>query len=211
MGIRVLLADDHPIVRNGLLSLLENQPYIDSITDVGDGLQALRILQTQPIELGIIDISMPGMDGLTLIQQAKKDTPNTLFIVLTLHDDTNLVEKAFEYGASGYLLKEDTHAEILDCIKVVSGGRRYLSSSILSVEEISSFTEKRKRVLLTPTEEKVVDLVADYKTSREIARLLDITIRTVQNHRANIVRKLDLSGSNALLRYAVIYHANYIA
>lgn len=200
---QILVADDHPIVRSGIIHLLE-QYYRDcEVTAVSDGEQALVALSKTEFDLAILDISMPGIDGLRLVNHISQNHRNTISVLLTFHDDQAYIDKAFEYGARGYLLKEDAEENILECIDKVKCGERYLSHTLVTPALSTSSMPKDSTAELTPTELKIIGLVADYKTSKEISSALCVTVRTVQNHRANIVRKLDLSGSNALLKYAV--------
>lgn len=210
MVTRVLIADDHPIVRTGIVHLLSNYNDQYIMSCVSDGEQALQALATAHHELAIVDISMPKIDGLLLVKIISEMYPNTTSIVLTLHDDQVYIDKAFEYGAKGYLLKEDADENIIECINRVRGGFRYLSRTLITLSSDGAAQSIDIEAPLTRSELKIIELVAAYKTSREISTALSVTVRTVQNHRANIVRKLNLSGSNALLKYAIGYqHLNH--
>lgn len=204
---RLVIADDHPIFRRGLCDVLENSRRFQCVGEAGDGPTALKHINEFHPDIAIVDIGMPQLDGLQVIAQARRRPDSPRFVVLTLHDDPALIERAFEEGASGYLLKEDAEAELLVCLDRVLTGRRYLSRSL--VKDSDSPPESNEEAVrgLTAAERRVLDLVGDYRTSGEIGELLNISIRTVQNHRAHIVKKLGLHGPNALLRFAARYRA----
>lgn len=204
---RVVIADDHPIFRRGLCDVLEGARRFHCVGEAGDGPTALRLIIELTPDIAIVDIGMPRLDGLQVIAQAKRRPDAPQFVVLTLHDDPVLIERAFEEGASGYLLKEDAEAELLTCLDRVLTGRRYLSHSLVRDSGDGPHTPDEALRQLTAAERRVLDLVGDYRTSGEIGELLNISRRTVQNHRAHIVKKLGLRGPNALLRFAARHRA----
>ena len=198
MTIRVLIADDHPLFRRGVRDLLETEGY--HCIEATDGCEALDKIREEPPHIAVLDLSMPKRDGLDVLTQAVHRSSATRFIILTLHDDIHLIERAFDLGASAYLLKEDAEDELLKCLATVHTGQRYLSHTIAF--NPGSHSAKRPSTL-TPAEQRIVKLVGEYKTSREIAELLNISVRTVQNHRSHITEKLGLRGRHALLHFAV--------
>ena len=198
MNQTVLIADDHPIFRVGLRHILQQEKRYECY-EVGDGDQAIDfILQHQP-DLVIVDINMPGVGGLEVIERTIDSSTHTLFSVLTVYDDYHLMERAFDLGAAAYLLKEDAETELLNCLQSITHTQRYLSGSMARISRDSAAFTRIDR--LTPSEQRILDLVGQFKTSREIASDLNISIRTVQNHRNNITQKLGLQGNNALLHY----------
>jgi len=195
----ILIADDHPIFRLGLLHLLRDH----QCHEVTDGEQAAHFIQQHQPDLALLDINMPKIKGLDVLAQARSTSPNTQCIILTMYDDFKLIEHAFDMGALGYLLKEDAESELHECLKTVQSGHRYLSNSIFSPTDNKLLKQQTSLTTLTPAEQRIMQLVAQFKTSREIADELGISIRTVQNHRSHISDKLGLKGSNALLGYVV--------
>lgn len=200
MAKTVLIADDHPIFRVGLHHILQQENHFNCL-EVSDGDQAItQILEHQP-DFAILDINMPGKGGLDVIQNTIHKVPSTRFIVLTVYDDYRLMERAFDLGAQAYLLKEDAETELLQCLKHLENTQRYLSQSM--TRQVNHLPQQRIHDQLTPAEKRILHLVGQFKTSREIADSLNISIRTVQNHRNHIVQKLDLQGNNALLHFAL--------
>ncbi len=199
MTIRVLIADDHPLFRRGVRDLLETDGY--HCIEATDGCEALDKIRVEHPDIAVLDLSMPKRDGLDVLTQALHRSSATRFVILTLHDDIHLVERAFDLGASAYLLKEDAEDELLKCLSTIHAGQRYLSHSIAINPRSHHGIEQSPN--LTPAEQRIVRLVGEYKTSREIAELLNISVRTVQNHRSHITEKLGLHGRHALLHFAV--------
>lgn len=203
MGLRILIVDDHPIVRHGLFSLLSKQPFVENVNGCGDAETAFEILESCTIDLAIVDISLPGMNGIELIRSARQSNIATAFVILSFYNDQEFIDTAFESGAMGYILKEDTESDIHQCIDCVSAGQRYLSKSITLSDTSHLDNGDNKLKSLTHMEVKILSLVGQYLTSKEIAIQLNVTVKTVQNHRSNIVNKLGLSGSNALLQFSI--------
>ncbi|MEM9066967.1 MAG: response regulator transcription factor [Myxococcota bacterium] len=188
---RVLLADDHPIVRHGLRSVIAETADMRVAVEVERGDEVLRGLAG--IDVAVLDISIPGKGGLTLLKEWPIDGPPV--VMLTMHHD--YVRAALELGARGYLVKEDATAEIVDCLRSVLAGEVYVSQSVR--QPAASLAD------LTEAERRVLRLVAKHQTSREIADALGIQLRTVQNHRANVVAKLGLRGPGALLQFVLAH------
>jgi len=203
MKKRILIADDHPVFRVGLIHILEQQQDCDFL-EAGDGSQAIVLIEQWQPDLALLDLSMPKVGGLEVLAQARDRSPATHFVILTLYDDHKLIERAFDLGADGYLLKEDAEDELLYCLQTVQAGYRYLSDSVFLPAPGNAETDIQQQLQqLTPAELRIARLVGQFKTSREIAHQLGISIRTVQNHRSHIAEKLGLSGSNALLQFSV--------
>ncbi len=199
----ILVADDHPIYRVGLLHILNREKQYFCIKAC-DGREAIEKITADKPDIALLDIKMPHAGGLDVLEQTIAQSPQTRFVILTMYDDSKLIEKAFDLGASAYLLKEDAESELIHCLKNVCAGRRYLSDAIARINS-SATTDDEKIASLTPAELQIAELVGEFKTSREIAELQNISIRTVQNHRNHIVDKLGLKSSNALLHFAVKY------
>ncbi len=206
--LEVVIADDHPIFLAGLVRILEDEPAIEIIGETGNGEEALNLIQTLKPVLAILDISMPGKSGLEIVQESLAQSQDTAFIILTMYREEEYFNHALDCGVKGYLLKENASGELLNCIKSVVGGHHYVSP-VLSEYLIKRTTQTQLSPSdsllskLTQMEERVLQLIAENKTSKEIADELFISHRTVQNHRTNICNKLDLKGHNRLLQFAL--------
>ena len=207
--IRILIADDHPIFRKGLRQSLEETEGLSVIGEAGDGKAALEMLRTLKPDVAILDISMPVMDGFAIAGEIAKHSINVKLIFLTGHQDESLFDAAMELGVRGYVLKESSMAEISACVEAVFAGKHYTSPALTSIlvsrGRRSAASQKPSLKDLTPTERRVLKLIADYKTSREIAEELFISYHTVETHRRNICDKLDLHGSHALMKFALAH------
>ncbi len=200
----ILIADDHPVYRIGLVHILQQQ-FDCHCLQANDGKQAIELISRHQPHIALLDLNMPKAGGMEVLKQTRVRSPATRFIILTMYDDFKLIERAFDLGADGYLLKEDAEEELLYCLQTVQAGHRYLSDSIfLSTASATPEQNIEQRLeQLTPAELRIARLVGQFKTSREIAEKLGVSIRTVQNHRSHIADKLGLSGNNALLHFAV--------
>ena len=207
--IRLLIADDHPIVRQGMRQIIETDPALKIVAEVGDGAAALEQIRQTGAEIAILDMNMPQQDGLAVLREVRRAGLPTAVIFLTMHNDEATFNLALDAGAQGYVLKESAIAEIITCIKTVHAGHHYISPALTiylvkrSQRAASSAGETSPVQQLTATERRVLKLLAAYKTSQEIADELCISVRTVNNHRAHIAEKLRLQGSHALLKFAV--------
>ncbi|MEZ4221630.1 MAG: response regulator transcription factor [Polyangiaceae bacterium] len=201
MQYAVLIADDHPIFRRGLREVIEADGAFEVVAEVGDGATALEKLRQLAPRLAVLDISLPGLDGLDLLTAMRGWPHRPDAVMLTMFDDH--AQAAFRLGAKGYILKESAEDELCHCLHAVLAGERYAGSGV-DPKFVGSISPSSVD-LLSPTERRVVKLLAERKTSREIASLLKVSTRTVQNHRAAAVRKLQLSGSHALLEFALRY------
>jgi len=204
----ILIADDHEIIRAGLGQILQDRT--DHTIEVADnGVKALQLIRKVKPTIAILDIDMPEITGLEVAQVVHNEGLSVDIIFLTLYRDESLFNQAMDIGVKGYVLKENTVAEIVRCVQVVSEGKHYLSP------EISDFLIRRNTNLLSPasdskglnslskTERKILKMVSSLKTNQTIAEDLHVSIRTVQNHRKNICQKLGLKGAHALLKFAI--------
>lgn len=206
--IKIVLADDHPIVCQGLRALLESASY-QVVGEAHDGLTAVRLVEEHKPDLLIIDIMMPGLNGLEVTRRVKERlSPRTRVIMLSMHAAEPYVLQALRYGASGYVLKDAIAEELRRAVSTVLSGRRYLSSQI-SEAVIDALLEKLSESspdpyeTLTTREREVLHLAAAGLTSAAIAKKLGISPRTVEIHRANLMRKLNLSSQAELIKYAL--------
>lgn len=202
----ILIADDHPIFRRGLFDIIEESEQFHVIAEVDDGEKALLALRdTQPV-IAILDIAMPILGGLDVLAKTLHWGVRPIFVILTMYNDEIYLRKALEFGALGYLLKDNAESELIACLQDVLTGKQYISPGMCQVLTELPASSANSLDQLTPTERKIVLLIADYKTSHDIAELLCISIRTVEKHRANICLKLDLHGHNALIKFATQQH-----
>ncbi|MBS1793298.1 MAG: response regulator transcription factor [Acidobacteria bacterium] len=206
--IKIVLADDHPIVRQGLRQLIEKDEKLAIVAEAENGEEALRLIAAHVPDVAVLDIDMPQMDGFAVARRLRRENSRVEIVFLTMHSENEVFQKALDLGAKGYVLKDSAVADIVNSIKSVAAGRPYISSSLsgLLFDRLnqSGKSERTGLDLLSPTERRILRMIADEKTSREIADELFISHRTVETHRANIARKLELHGSLALVKYAVL-------
>jgi DNA-binding NarL/FixJ family response regulator len=208
-NLQVLIADDHPIFRKGLIQAIHVERSIEIIGEAGDGLQALQLATELKPDIIILDIEMPSMNGLQVTEEIIQRRLPVDIIILTAYKEEDIFNEAMDLGVKGYVLKESAVNEIVNSIKTVASGRYFISSSIsdflISRSDRTKVLLKKKPQLdhLTLTERKVLRLISEHKTSKEIGTELNSSYRTVENHRANICAKLEIHGSHALLKFAI--------
>jgi two-component system response regulator NreC len=207
--LRVLLADDHGIVRRGLRSLLESEPGVEVIGEAVDGMEALRLCTKAPPDVLILDIGMPKMNGIEVAARVQKlDSPPTV-IVLSMHADESYIIRALAAGARGYLLKDATDEDLLPALRSVAAGRTFFSPSVTGVLMEDYVRQLQARGLtdtyhlLTDREKEVLQLLAEGRSNKEVAMLLDLGVSTVETHRSNLMQKLDLHNTAEIVLYAV--------
>lgn len=207
---KILLADDHALFREGLKRILAEERDLEVIGEVADGLALLQVFNTITPDMVILDISMPNIRGIEAIREIKTFHPGLKILVLTMHRDVEYLHQAISSGAHGYLLKEDADRELFSAINKVKQGKIYISPKLSECMtedwakihrgeyELSSEAES-----LTTREREVLKLVAEGKSSREVASLLNISIRTVEHHRAHVMGKLNCKNIAELIKYAI--------
>lgn len=204
----ILLADDHTIVRQGLRALLESDPHFRLVGEAGDGIEAVRMAERLKPDILITDVMMPGLNGLEVTRQVSKSVPRTRIIILSMYTNDAYVLEALKNGASGYVLKDSHASDLIEAVREVAAGRRYLSAP-LSERALDLYVKKLEDVpedpydLLTTREREVLQMVVDGRTSTEIAERLFISPRTAEGHRANLMRKLGLQNQTDLIRFAI--------
>ena len=211
MSIRVILADDHPVVRDGLrLTIERSGKNIVVVGEAGDGREVLKLARSQPADVFILDIIMPNLNGIDTTRELRKRFPTVKVIILSLHDTQALVEEALAAGARGYLTKEMATRNVVDAVTEVQAGRYYLCPMVarFMVEAgLKGTPGLRKRgevpVALTGQERKVLQLVAEGQSTKEIATLLDLSFHTIRAHRNNLMAKLNLHKQSDLVHYAI--------
>jgi DNA-binding NarL/FixJ family response regulator len=205
--IRVVLADDHPVVRKGIQAMLSLEPDMEIIGEAGDGPEALNIVARLRPDILVLDLSMKGLNGLEVTRRLTKDNPETHIIIHSIHNNECYVLDALKYGARAYILKENTDEDLIPAIREVNCGRRYLSR-LLFERAIEAYTQKTgfkpadDFVQLSRREKEILLLVIQGLYSSQIAGRLLISPRTVEKHRANAMRKLGLHSQAELIRYA---------
>ena len=203
---RVLLADDHTLVRAGVRRILEAQAGFAVVGEVADGHAALAALKNQPADVLVLDLTMPGGDGFDVLRRAKTIRPELKVLVLTMHASPEYVSRAVREGADGYLLKDSAVQDLVAAIQAVMAGREYYSPPVqreLSAMVRGTTGGKRRIEPITDREREVLKLVAEGLSTKEIATRLDISTRTVETHRANLMRKLGLHSVARLTQYAI--------
>lgn len=203
--IKIIIADDHPLVRQGLRQAIEIETNFRVVAEAGDGLSALDLIETHQPRIVVLDVDMPALDGFGVAHEIKRRELNIPVVFLTFHGEEEYLNEALEAGAKGYLLKDNAITDVIACLKAVIAGQTYISPTLSSYlikraktsSPVSSFDQ------LSPTERQILKLLAEYKTSKEIAREIGISPHTVSTHRANISLKLDLHGSHALMKFAL--------
>lgn len=208
MGVRIVLADDHPIVRQGMRHLLETQKDLEIIGEAEDGLQTVRLVDELKPDILIVDMMMPGLNGLEALRQVKKLAPKTHVIILSMQSADSYVLEAVKGGASGYILKETGPSELIQAIHKVIAGETFLSPK-LSERLSAGFVESGDDTLrdpyelLTTREREILQMAAEGMSSTEMGEKLVISPRTVETHRSRLMRKLGLRNQTELVRYAL--------
>ncbi len=209
--IRIVIADDHPVVRQGLRQMIESDRSLKVVAEAGDGQVALERIQELHPEVAVLDIDMPQMDGFAVAREIIRQKLTVEIVFLTIHREEELFQAALDLGVRGYVLKDSATTDIIAGIKSVASGQPFLSPTLspylLKRSARAAALAKAKPGIndLTPTERRVLKLIAEEKTSKQIAEELFISPRTVETYRTNIARKLDLHGSLALIKFAVTH------
>ena len=207
--IKILIADDHPIFREGIVKIVGQDPSYEIVGQCGDGGEVIGKIKELNPDIVIIDISMPGMSGLEVVRKSLEEKLSVDFIVLTMYKDEEYFNEALGIGVRGYLLKDNAVKDLLQCLRTVSQGNHFICPELSNLligrnARMQSLVHKTPGLAdLTPSEKKILSLIGQNKTSKEIADELFVSVRTVQNHRNNIARKLDLKGHHKLLQFAI--------
>lgn len=204
----IVLADDHQILRQGLRKLLEEEEGLHVVGETGDGIEATELVEKLKPDILVVDMVMPGLNGLDVIRSVRQRSEQTRIIILSMHANEAYVVEALRQGASGYLLKESSSTELIRAVYEVVAGHRYLSPS-LAERALNAYVEKVGQSItdpydmLTERERQVLHLAAAGNSNAEIAERLSIGVRTVETHRSNLLHKLGLKNQNELIRYAI--------
>jgi two-component system response regulator NreC len=206
MSIQILIVDDQGLLRAGLRALLSAEPDLEVVGEANDGQEALDLAGALQPEVILLDISLPDVDGIEVTRRLKRATPAAKVLIITVHEDNSLLQEAIKAGAAGYIVKRAVESELIDAIRAVQRGDLYIHPSMtrsllgdLSPRQVS---EDPPLETLTPRELDVLHLIAKGCTNRQMADILNISVRTVEGHRANLMGKLNLHGRVELVRYA---------
>jgi len=208
MSIRILLADDHKIIREGLKSLIDKQPDMQVVGEADNGRETVRLARELKPDVIVMDISMPDLNGIDATRQILSETPDVKVIALSMHTDKRFVVRMLKAGASGYLLKDCAFDELAKAINTVLSDQTYLSPEITTVvvQDIvhqTSTTDTSSLSLLSNREREVLQLLAEGKTTKQIAADLYVSVKTIETHRINIMKKLDIHNLADLIKFAI--------
>jgi len=212
--VKIVIADDHPIVRQGLRQMIEAEKNFTIVGEAGDGEDALQLIETHKPDVAVLDIDMPRIGGFDVARQLKRKKSEVGIIFLTMHSEEEIFQTAMDLGVGGYVLKDSATTDIVAGIKSIASGKPFISPALSAL-----LLNRRRRVnklarqnpeldSLTPTERRILKLIAEDKTSKEIGEELFISHRTVHAHRANISNKLNLSGNLALVKFAITHKSD---
>jgi len=206
---RILLADDHKLMRSGLKALIEQQPDLTVVGEADDGRQAVALAVSLKPDLLVMDIGMPNLNGIEAAHQITQANPATAIVILSMHSDESYVLRALKAGAKGYLLKDSAESDLIRAVHAVAGGKSFFSPAVSKVL-LDDYVRKLQRSgaedsydLLTPREREILQLIAEGKSNKDVANLLNLSVYTVETHRSNIMEKLNLRGIPELILYAV--------
>ncbi|HEY1472242.1 MAG TPA: response regulator transcription factor [Candidatus Acidoferrum sp.] len=206
---RILLADDHKLMRSGLKALIEQQPDLTVVGEADDGRQAVALAASLKPDLLVMDIGMPNLNGIEAARQITQANPATAIVILSMHSDESYVLRALKAGAKGYLLKDSAESDLIRAVHAVAGGKSSFSPAVSKVL-LDDYVRKLQRSgaedaydLLTPREREILQLIAEGKSNKDVANLLNLSVYTVETHRSNIMEKLNLRGIPELILYAV--------
>ena len=207
-ALRIILADDHVTVRHGLKLLIDSQPDMKVVAEASDGESVLKLAAATRPDVVVMDISMPGMNGLVATQKLKQRHPGVAVVTLTRHTDDAYLQELLRAGASGYVLKQSPPTELLQAIRATATGGQYLDSS-LTARVTAGFLARENRAQkaggsLSERESEVLRLIASGYSNKEIASRLALSVKTVEAHKANAMRKLDLTGRIDIVKYAIL-------
>ena len=207
--IRILLADDHTVMRNGLRLLLERQPNLTVVGEASDGRETVRAAESVSPDVVVMDIAMPNLNGIEAARQITATRPETAIVILSMHSDESYVIRALKAGARAYLLKDSAEGDLIAAIHAISEGKSFFSPAIsrILVEDYMRQLEQQHvedtYELLTAREREILQLLAEGKTNKEVASMLNLSVYTVETHRTHILQKLNLHNVPELILYAV--------
>jgi len=211
---KIILAEDHVLVREGIKKIIEAFPGFEVVGEVGDGPDLLRLLKKLPVDMVILDITMPSLPGIEVAREIKQEYPNVKVLILTMHKKKEYLHNAMAAGVDGYLLKEDAPKELLNAIEKIRQGMLYVSP-LLASDLANLYVQSQRQEEAEPAEPltrreiEIIKLIAEGKSSKEMAEIMFLSFRTIQNHRAKIMKKLNFKKNTDLVKYAI--HKGYAA
>lgn len=207
--IRILLADDHKLMRSGLKVLIEQQEELQVVGEASDGREAVALVKLLKPDVVVMDIGMPNLNGIEAARQIGETHPEAAVVMLSMHSDESYVLRALKAGAKGYLLKDSAESDLIRAVQAVAAGKSFFSPAVSKVL-LDDYVRKLKRTgvddpyeTLTPREREILQLVCEGKSNKDMANMLNLSVYTVETHRANIMEKLNLKGVPELILYAV--------
>lgn len=203
---RLILADDHAVFREGMKRMLEDSGFFTVVAQAGDGKALVEKALSTPYDLILTDLSMPGMNGFEAIAEIRKQNPAAKLVVLSMHKDRDLFKKAVQLGIDGYILKEDVFEQMIHCLKTVVSGEKSYSprlTNFITADYVMRETDELAYEILTKREQEVLRLLGKGQSNKEIADFLDLSVRTVETHRASIMRKMDFHNIQELVTYCI--------
>jgi len=218
-NLRVVVADDHEVVRKGLRSILEEQPGWEVTGEASDGREAVDKVKSLRPDVSVVDVGMPGLNGLEATRQMLRNDPQTRVLILTMHESDPLIREVLDAGARGYLLKSDASRDLVSAVDAIRKNKTYFTARVAQMV-LDGYLDKKPRAAavesdvptsrLTPRQREIVQLLAEGKSSKEVAVALGLSVKTAETHRANIMRRLNCHSVSELVRYAIrnnIIHA----
>ena len=206
--LRILIADDHPIFRRGLCDVIETDPLLELVGQAANGEEALHCIAELKPDIAILDVHMPRLTGLQAARRLRESESPVKLVLLTMYEDESLLNEALDLGINAYVLKENAAEDLIQAIRAVAEGKTFITASLTGAllrrrsDSEALHRERPGLQRLTPSEKRILRLIADDRTSKEIADLLGCAVRTVETHRQNMSQKLSLSGSHSLLKFA---------
>jgi DNA-binding NarL/FixJ family response regulator len=208
--LKVLVADDHEVVRKGLRSILEEQPGWEVTGEASDGREAVDKVKSLRPDVSVVDVGMPGLNGLEATRQMLKNDPQTRVLILTMHESDPLIREVLDAGARGYLLKSDASRDLVSAVEAIRRNKTYFTARVAQMV-LDGYLDKSPRAAeadvptsrLTPRQREIVQLLAEGKSSKEVAVALGLSVKTAETHRANIMRRLNCHSVSELVRYAI--------
>jgi two-component system, NarL family, response regulator NreC len=207
--IRILVADDHQLMRSGVRLMLEREADLIVVGEASDGREAVSMAKTLKPEVVVMDIGMPNLNGIEAAHQMTQDNPQLAIVMVSMHSDESYVLRALKAGARGYLLKDSAEADLIKAVHAVGSGKSFFSP-VVSKMLLDDYVRKLKRSgtedaydLLTPREREILQLIAEGRSNKDIANLLDLSVYTIESHRSNLMEKLNVRGLPELILYAV--------
>ncbi|NLE95908.1 MAG: response regulator transcription factor [Dehalococcoidia bacterium] len=204
-GVRVLIADDHAVVRQGIRQILSDAPELEVVAEASNGLDVLEVVSGMGVDVVILDLSMPGLSGLETMKRLRQDYPSVRILVLSMHPEEQYAVRVMKWGASGYLTKDSAPEELVAAVRSVASGHKYVTSTLAErlAEELGRGADRLPHEALSDREYQVMLLMAEGLTGRDIADRLALSAKTVSTYRARLLRKMNMATNSELIKYAL--------